>query len=417
PDLATRRQAALALDPGPGQLAEGEGGLAPGGEVGVVEPGGDLVGERRRLRPQGQPPEQPHQPGPGARGFGPRQPAERGLDDLGPGPQEGARHALGDLLVASDLIEQGLEVTAAGGEAGVGQERGEVVHEGWVHAARAPGRTARRAVGGRLPREALSDAVGGHSARGRGLPRRIVRVSSRTHHRADRTRTPISRVRFFCASPTDPSPVPYLHSADPTLDLTSLEAALRPVLTAHGVGLVEALFRRERPGWLLRITIETPTGLEPGKGITLDLCADVSRDLSAALDVADLIKPAYTLEVTSPGIERNLYDRADYERFVGLKAKLVLRSAVASGPAAGQGALVGILRGVAPAGGPGDDTIVQIEVTAKKAEAHVEDVRLESIKQGQLVYDPFAGRGQPGPQKRGKGGPGAGRTKTSPTQE
>jgi ribosome maturation factor RimP len=210
--------------------------------------------------------------------------------------------------------------------------------------------------------------------------------------------------------------VPYLHSADPNLDLTSLEATLRPVLAAHGVGLVEALFRRERPGWLLRITIETPTGLEPGAGITLDLCADVSRDLSAALDVADLIKPAYTLEVTSPGIERNLYDRADYERFVGLKAKLVLRQAVASGPLAGQGALVGILRGVAAAGGPGDDTAAQIEVTTK-AGAHVEGVRLESIKQGHLVYDPNAGRGQPGPHKRGKGGPGAGRSKTSPTQE
>ena len=238
-------------------------------------------------------------------------------------------------------------------------------------------------------------------------------------------RTPTFESSLFCA-PCPPiiSPVPYLHSADPSLDLMSFEAALRPVLTAHGVGLVEALFRRERPGWLLRVTIENPTGLEPGAGITLDRCADVSRDLSAALDVADLIKPAYTLEVTSPGIERNLHDRADYERFVGLKAKLLLRQAMTAGTLAGQGALVGVLRGAellatGEGGREGEDkgeTLVRLEVTTRGG-PQVESVRLDTIKQGHLVYDPFAGRGQPGPQKRGQGVPGAGRSKTSPTQE
>ncbi len=210
--------------------------------------------------------------------------------------------------------------------------------------------------------------------------------------------------------------MPYLHSADPHLDLASLEATLRPVLAAHGVGLVEALFRRERPGWLLRITIENPTGLEPGAGITLDRCADVSRDVSTALDAGDLIRPAYTLEVTSPGIERNLHDRADYERFAGLKAKVVLRQAVAAGPMAGQGALVGELRGVETA--EDGTTEVLIAVAARKSEVHVERVRLDAIKQGNLVYDPNPGRGQPGRGQPSQGrGPAAGRSKNSPTQE
>ncbi len=52
-------------------------------------------------------------------------------------------------------------------------------------------------------------------------------------------------------------------------------------------------------------------------GVTLDQCAEVSRQASAMLDVSDPIAHAYTLEVSSPGLDRKLYCREDYERFAG----------------------------------------------------------------------------------------------------
>ena len=57
-------------------------------------------------------------------------------------------------------------------------------------------------------------------------------------------------------------------------------------------------------------------------------CANVSRDLSAILDVEDVVPMAYTLEVSSPGLDRPLRRADDYERFAGRRAKLVMREAI-----------------------------------------------------------------------------------------
>lgn len=56
--------------------------------------------------------------------------------------------------------------------------------------------------------------------------------------------------------------------------------------------------------------------------VTLEHCAEVSHALSAVLDVADPVPGAYRLEVTSPGLDRPLVRRADYERFAGFEARL-----------------------------------------------------------------------------------------------
>lgn len=60
------------------------------------------------------------------------------------------------------------------------------------------------------------------------------------------------------------------------------------------------------------------------QGMTVDHCALVSRAVSAVLDVEDLIPGAYTLEVSSPGIDRPLVSLADYDRFTGFEAKVEL---------------------------------------------------------------------------------------------
>jgi ribosome maturation factor RimP len=104
-----------------------------------------------------------------------------------------------------------------------------------------------------------------------------------------------------------------------------LHASIEPVLLAHGVEAVELIWRTDDKGWVFLVSIEIPERKLPGEGITVDLCAQISRDLSVALDVSELMPHKYRLEVGSPGLERGLYCAKDYSRFAGLSAKLKLR--------------------------------------------------------------------------------------------
>jgi ribosome maturation factor RimP len=130
------------------------------------------------------------------------------------------------------------------------------------------------------------------------------------------------------------------------LDRERVLAAVTPVLAAHGLDAVEIVWRTDRGGWLLEVTVERPGTRLPGEGITVELCSEVSRDLSTALDVADCIAHRYRLEVGSPGLERALYSLEDYRRFAGQFARLKL-----SEPHAGQYVVYGILQGVDAEGG------------------------------------------------------------------
>jgi len=107
-----------------------------------------------------------------------------------------------------------------------------------------------------------------------------------------------------------------------------LHAVLEPVLLAHGVQAVELIWRTDDKGWVLSITLEKPGLALPGEGITLDLCADISRDLSIAFDIEEVMPHKYRLEVGSPGLERALYQTQDYARFAGSLAKLKLREPI-----------------------------------------------------------------------------------------
>ncbi|MBU5637721.1 ribosome maturation factor RimP [Geomonas sp. Red69] len=83
-----------------------------------------------------------------------------------------------------------------------------------------------------------------------------------------------------------------------------------------GIGLVDLEYKREGRDMVLRVF------LEKEGGITLDDCADVSRQLSDILDVEDFMPDHYNLEVSSPGICRPLKKLADYERFQGHLVKV-----------------------------------------------------------------------------------------------
>jgi ribosome maturation factor RimP len=92
-----------------------------------------------------------------------------------------------------------------------------------------------------------------------------------------------------------------------------------PVLTRHGAELVDVQVRRGRTQ-LIRIVADQPGG------ITLEVCARVSSELSRMLDVDDPIEGRYTLEVTSPGLDRPLRTEADFRKQAGKRVKVVLAS-------------------------------------------------------------------------------------------
>jgi ribosome maturation factor RimP len=95
-----------------------------------------------------------------------------------------------------------------------------------------------------------------------------------------------------------------------------VEALAIPVLEEIGLELVEVQFRREQSGWVLRLVIDKQ------EGVSLDDCAAVSREIGQLLDIEDFIDQAYNLEVSSPGLNRPLKSMADFQRFIGRKAKI-----------------------------------------------------------------------------------------------
>ncbi len=133
----------------------------------------------------------------------------------------------------------------------------------------------------------------------------------------------------------------------PGLNSEKIVSLVEPVLRAHRVEGVELVWRSDQHGWLLELTIERPEAKITGQGITVDLCSEISRDISAALDLAEAIGPSYRLEVGSPGVERSLYRLEDYQRFAGQGAKLKLVEMLGDdSPWVGQRVLLGQLLGL-----------------------------------------------------------------------
>jgi len=98
--------------------------------------------------------------------------------------------------------------------------------------------------------------------------------------------------------------------------LTQITELALPLLDSLGIELVELEYRKEGHGMVLRLYIDKPDG------ITLDDCADVSRELSGILDVEEVIADHYNLEVSSPGLNRPLKKESDYVRYAGRLVKI-----------------------------------------------------------------------------------------------
>jgi ribosome maturation factor RimP len=106
------------------------------------------------------------------------------------------------------------------------------------------------------------------------------------------------------------------------IETNQIARLIEPSLEAMGYRVVRvALTSLKRP------TLQVMAERLDEAAMTVDDCADISRQVSALLDVADPITGAYTLEVSSPGIDRPLVRAEDYDRFAGYEARIELEEA------------------------------------------------------------------------------------------
>lgn len=118
-------------------------------------------------------------------------------------------------------------------------------------------------------------------------------------------------------------------------DLRQIEKDLEALLAVDAMELVDLHYRNEGGRWVLRLFIDKAAG------VSLDDCQAVSDKVGAFLDAGDVMTRAYTLEVSSPGVDRVLKKDKDFSRFTGHRVALRLRA-----PVEGRRRFSGFLRGL-----------------------------------------------------------------------
>ncbi len=98
--------------------------------------------------------------------------------------------------------------------------------------------------------------------------------------------------------------------------ISAVRAIAQPIAEKLGLQIWDIRFLKEGTGWFLRIFIDKDGG------VGIDDCVEMSRALNEPLDEADLIEQAYCLEVSSPGVERELVRDEHFQKYIGEKVKL-----------------------------------------------------------------------------------------------
>ena len=143
-----------------------------------------------------------------------------------------------------------------------------------------------------------------------------------------------------------------------------VEELAEALLLGEGMELVDLEYRGQGSRWLLRLFIDKEGG------VTVDDCANISRQLGDLLDVKDIIPQAYVLEVSSPGLNRPLRKKEDFSRFAGQQVQIRLTS-----PLAGRKKIAGSLVGV-------ENEAVIVETSGGRY-----SVSLKDIDKANLIYE------------------------------
>ena len=143
-----------------------------------------------------------------------------------------------------------------------------------------------------------------------------------------------------------------------------------PILASLGLELVELEYKREGRTMVLRLFIDRDGG------VTLDDCAAVSRELSEILDVEDFIRDHFTLEVSSPGLNRPLKKAADYERYRGRLIRIKTFELLPDDAGNSRKTFLGELLGL-------DGGIVRLKLT----EGQTAGIPLEKIAKANLEFE------------------------------
>jgi ribosome maturation factor RimP len=113
------------------------------------------------------------------------------------------------------------------------------------------------------------------------------------------------------------------------LDVERVREIAERVAASSGLEIVEIEFLGGGKARMLRVFLDKPAaGDEPLSGVTHEDCANFSREFGTILDVEDVMPGSYTLEVSSPGLDRKLIKAADFNRFTGSRLKLTTRQPV-----------------------------------------------------------------------------------------
>lgn len=142
---------------------------------------------------------------------------------------------------------------------------------------------------------------------------------------------------------------------------TEIYNVICPVVESLGYELWGCEYLSQGNYTLLRIYIDK------NGGVTLDDCQSVSGQLSATLDVADIISNRYTLEVSSPGLQRPLFNKQQYARYLGHKISFRLRS-----PIGGQRNFIGLLKSI-------DDNCLTIDCDSKQVILPIVDIEKANL--------------------------------------
>lgn len=118
--------------------------------------------------------------------------------------------------------------------------------------------------------------------------------------------------------------------------VSKIENLIDPVIRDNDLELVDIEYKSEGRGKVLRVYIDKQGG------VNIDDCTNISRELGVMLDVHDIIPGSYSLEVSSPGLTRQLKKHRDFERNIGKKLRLKLKNPVSKQHVLRNAALVGI---------------------------------------------------------------------------